>query len=91
MTGTHQLNGLFHFLFAQVYRCKNPRGFLDYDFFQQFLSQGIFFQGVREHQQKTDAQQILAINGVKGGGRGGLSKSVKKRKICDKNTFFRYC
>ena len=53
MTGTHQLNGLFHFLFAQVYRCKKPRGFLDYDFFQQFLSQGIFFQGVREHQQKT--------------------------------------
>ena len=24
MTGTHQLNGLFHFLFAQAYRCKSP-------------------------------------------------------------------
>ena len=24
MTGTHQLNGLFHFLSAQAYRCKNP-------------------------------------------------------------------
>ena len=23
-TGTHQLNGLFHFSSAQVYRCKNP-------------------------------------------------------------------
>ena len=24
MTGTHQLNGLFHFLSTLAYRCKNP-------------------------------------------------------------------
>ena len=24
MTGTHQLNGLLHFLSPQAYRCKNP-------------------------------------------------------------------
>ena len=35
-------NGLFHFLSVQEYGRKNPGGPFDYDFFQGFLSQGIF-------------------------------------------------
>ena len=45
MAGTHQLNGLFHFLSAQVYRCKNPGDPLIMTFSRGFYLNVYFSRG----------------------------------------------